>query len=340
MTVDREQQGIEFRKLRKEKQWNKSQSKLSMTHAELMDISFPPNRWTVDGLIPAEGITILSAPPGSYKTWLLLHIITAVASGQKVLGEFSTEPSSVLVIDEENGPRLIQDRLSYLNVGDNLNIHYRFNTDFIADTKKINQVIEFCQSESIKFVTIDSLIRIHSGNENDAGEMAKVFKQLRKFTNNGISLLLTHHNRKSGANSGVGSQEMRGSSDILAALDCHLSLVRDDDRLKLSQNKIRTTEELEPLDISIKKDGELVKFVFEGTLKLAENRRKTIRSSVVEVLDEYGSGNQNEILVRLKEKGIATSVNTLRDALNQLINDETITKDKGERNSYIFKLTI
>ena len=336
MVVNREQQGKEFERSQR---WLRRKAKQFIGHGELMKMSFPPNKWAVEQLIPADGITILSAPPGSYKTWLLLDVIIGVASGKDLFGKFKTMQSTVLVIDEENGPRLIQDRLDLLGAGDKLPIQYMFSTDFQINEKSILRLLELCKEYDIKFVTIDSLIRVHAGNENDAVEMAKVFRHLRKLTMAGITLLITHHNRKGNGKNSNSAQEMRGSSDILAALDCQLSLVRDDDRLKLIQNKVRFTEELDPLDISIKKNGELVSFVYEGVLKQPESRTKLIRAAIVEVLDERLQGNQNEVLEWLREKGIDTSINTLREALNQLFNDGTITKEKGERNSFLFKLT-
>jgi hypothetical protein len=84
-----------------------------ITLKELMTRRYPESEWVVESLIP-EGLTVLSAQPASYKTWLLLDIAIAVASGSQLSQTFDTTQSGVLVIDEESSERLLQQRLSLL----------------------------------------------------------------------------------------------------------------------------------------------------------------------------------------------------------------------------------
>ena len=78
--------------------------------SDLISEEYPENRWIIDQLVPEEGIVILSGASGSFKTWLIMDMALAVAEGRDFLGVFKTEQSKVLIIDEENGKRLYNER--------------------------------------------------------------------------------------------------------------------------------------------------------------------------------------------------------------------------------------
>lgn len=82
----------------------------AITLAELLNTEFQNPQWLVERLIPHETVTIVSGAPASYKTWLTLEIALKVAAGEKVFGEFQAIQSPVLIIDEENHPRILKDR--------------------------------------------------------------------------------------------------------------------------------------------------------------------------------------------------------------------------------------
>jgi len=133
-----------------------------------------------------------------------------------------------LLIDEENGERLLQQRMRLMGVSEDLPIFYTPSMGFVLSDENVGAAIEKCHENNIGLVIIDSLIRVHSAEENSAKEMATVSRMLRKFTENGIALIVTQHNRKQGAfNTGAGN-EMRGSSEILAAADGHIGMSRKD----------------------------------------------------------------------------------------------------------------
>ena len=77
----------------------------------LMAKDFPEQMYLVDRLVPDAGFTIFSGAPRSYKTFVLLELARCVASGQPFLGHFNTQQANVLLIDEENGERLLQQRI-------------------------------------------------------------------------------------------------------------------------------------------------------------------------------------------------------------------------------------
>lgn len=61
---------------------------------ELYDMDLPPIRFIVDGLLP-QGLHVFAGPPKIGKSWLLLQIALAVASGKSLWG-LETEQGTVL----------------------------------------------------------------------------------------------------------------------------------------------------------------------------------------------------------------------------------------------------
>jgi AAA domain len=62
-----------------------------------------PRDWLVEGVIPQGMLGAISAYGSSLKSWILLDLALAVASGRPALGRFPTgKPSPVLYLDYEN----------------------------------------------------------------------------------------------------------------------------------------------------------------------------------------------------------------------------------------------
>lgn len=309
------------------------------TLEELMSKEYPDNSWIVERLVP-EGLTILSAQPASFKTWLLLDIAIAVASGGALIDTFDTTQSSVLMIDEESSEKLLQQRLGLLNSGSDLPIYFKVCTDFKLDDAHISDVIKRCKKDNIKLITFDSLVRIHDKNENDAVQMAEVFAKIRRFTQAGISVLIAHHNRKGGRGDNP-SQEIRGSSDILAAVDCHLSLMmkRDIGRkvLQISQTKVRFSEELEPFELEVVVSDDSVGFKYSGVSDHAESKRDKLAGLILEILSDGKVLNQKDILMALEGSGNKANAKTVRAVLQILTAAQKLATTSGKGSELLYK---
>lgn len=306
---------------------------------ELLALDFPDNEWLVDRLIPKAGITVLSAYPGQFKTWLLLSVAISVSKGALLFNHFETEQTGVLMVDEENGVRLLQQRLNKLGSGNDLPIHFMPNQNFWLEERWITKAIKLCEKLNIGLVTFDSLVRIHGGDENDAVQMAKVFRQFKRLTNKGIAVLVTHHNRKPGKSSSNLSHEMRGSSDILAAVDCHLALSRDGDRLVLTQTKSRFSEEHHPVEVDVVSTEDKLDFKYIGTMKPNESKKAKTTSAILEILGKLGKLNQKELLAALEEADCKVNVKTLRKILNDMVHRKILLASPGKSSEIRYQLS-
>ena len=191
---------------------------------ELLKKNLPPIKWLIDGLIPEEAITIMPGASGSFKTWLAMSMALSIANGKNFLDIFTTRQANVLIIDEEGGERLYSERFKLLGAPNNSPVYLMSMTNFVANKEKINNIIKECKKKNIELIIIDSLVRVNTGDENSSRDIAKFFSLLRLITKESISILIIHHNRKPGQGGYDPSSDMRGSSDIKAAVDVQLAV--------------------------------------------------------------------------------------------------------------------
>ena len=319
---------------------------ITKTIDELMAHNYPATTYLVDRLIPTESITILSGASRSYKTYALLDIAIAIASNKPLFEHFDTTQANVLIVNEEDGERLLQQRFRQLGVEKNagLPIHISALSDFKLEDNQITRTIQFCKDNTITLIIIDSLIRVHSSDENSAREMSKVFGQLRKFTKSGIAVLVTQHNRKTTQHSTGGASEMRGSSDILAAVDSHIGVKRDNkDRfyLTFTQEKQRFDVELDPFQMKFDASTPVFKFEYLGELGKQADKSTTLYTVVTTLLAEHNELTIEELLDRIKTSGVSTYRKELRDLLKRWIVEEMLPPHRqGAGKTKYYRLKI
>jgi 5S rRNA maturation endonuclease (ribonuclease M5) len=85
----------------------------TFTAAELMRMKLPDPKYAVQGIIP-EGLTLLGGKPKLGKSWLMLHLLIAVALGALALGKIQVVQRQVLYLSLEDTRRRLQDRLRRL----------------------------------------------------------------------------------------------------------------------------------------------------------------------------------------------------------------------------------
>lgn len=272
-------------------------------------------KWIIRDLLPDRSITILSGDPGSFKTWSTLHFAISIASGGLVYDHFQTIKNNVLIIDEEDGIALLQQRLLALSADKDSNIFFMIMTNFKCDNQKdIDELKRHIKRHHIGVIIMDSLIRIHSGEENNAKDIAKMFEVLRYLTTLGVTILINHHHRKRGPEQQYDSSPMRGSGDILAAIDCHLQTRRKGNVLQIIQTKNRFQQEIKSFSVELVAQNDKMAFLYLDEIVLPED--KTEQAEV-------------EILKLLKSQKYGVSRKDIDHHLNGLIGENNIGKAIG-----------
>lgn len=303
-----------------------------------MGTVYPERTWLVNELIPAGALTVMSASPGSYKTWLLLSTAIAVAEGSNLFGEFEVQQGRVLIIDEETGESQLKDRLLKLGANKDLPINFLSRKGFATSEENMDELLLDARAYEVKLVIVDTLVNIHSGDENNPGDMTEVFKQLRRLADVGIAVIVAHHNRKSGSRVGNSGEEMRGSSGILAAVDCHIGVVRKNKtrRVTLEQTKNRYGEELAPIKLELigdTKANETLVFEYIGQAEREQNKDEVLYKIVVQLLTENERVSFTTLLELLKRCGVPTNEHKVRGLISEMMARGEIVPDKGRGNT-------
>lgn len=302
---------------------------------QVLEFKNKEGKWLVENLIPENGIAMLSGEAGSYKTWMILHIAQAVASGEPTFGVFKTQKGNVLMIDEENRNVLLADRLKKMNIKEDLPIGFYVKSDFSLDDKEcIKHIIDMIEKFNIKLITIDSFIRVHNKDENIAKDVSVLFKTLGILQSWGPAILLTHHHKKEQhGHSQRSSQMLRGSSDIRASLDSHIAVFKQkEDSVKIEQTKSRDDKLFPPFTLKVVSDD--ISFRFEYTGESPRYVKDRIKNKILEtlLLKEH---TRQEILDKFNDEA---GVNSIDDALKELEIQNKISSVNGDNNQLTYFL--
>ena len=328
----------EFDKIENEiKNSHKFKEKL-ISYKDFMAKELPEDRWIAEGLIPF-GITILSSSPGQFKTFLLLELSKQIVEGKPAFGHFKTEKLNVLFINEECSERTFQDRLKIIK-GTGENIYLTNLAGFKLNPANMTELLDICKEKKIGLVIFDSLTRIHDFQENDASSIKKVYEELLKLVENNISVIVTHHHRKATifGQKNV-ADEMRGSTDLSAQVDCHIAIdivAKDKSYLVIVQPKLRQAENLQDfrLDI-IKKDT--ISFVYAGEFSPGDAQSLSVEANkdiVLEVIETKPGLSSDDIIEHFKGK-IGQVI--IKKIISKLSKDEVIYSETKKPRSWHLK---
>ncbi|MGJ5591612.1 AAA family ATPase [Micrococcus lylae] len=160
--------------------------------------TFPPLSYTVPGLIP-EGLTVLVAAPKVGKSWFVLDLAHAAATGGTVLGSIQVQRRPVLYLALEDGPRRLQDRLRVLDVesGSSELLLITRPSASVPDTiaAYLNRYGD--RSPLVILDTLGRARRVYGGNDaygRDYSDMGGLKELVDRWP--GSALVVVHHTRK------------------------------------------------------------------------------------------------------------------------------------------------
>jgi len=216
----------------------------------------PP--WLIQQLWTHQAVGIIGGAPKSCKTWLALEMAVAVASGSPCLGSFAVpSPGRVLLYaaeDSESALRLRLESLAKHHGCDLANLDVRVITaeslrlDREADQKRLEITLILHRPV---LLLLDPLVRLHSIDENAAGEIATLLGYLRGLQRrSNVAIALVHHARKNLSVSGGAGYSLRGSSDLYAWVDSFLYLRRHQGQLTLSAEH-RSASGTDPITLQL-----------------------------------------------------------------------------------------
>lgn len=194
-----------------------------LTVEELAEL--PPTRWCIKGVLPQEGLAAIYGPSGSGKSFLVIDLAMAVASG-KPWFTLRTKKTPVVycALEGEGGiaQRVVAYQSRYGACVDQMRFLLQpFNLLAELEVAALGKAIIGTGCEG-GVTILDTLNRATPGtDENDSKDMGQIIaaaKHLKALI--GGVVVLVHHTGKDS------SKGLRGHSSLLAALDSAIEIVR------------------------------------------------------------------------------------------------------------------
>ena len=262
-------------------------------------------RWLVEQLWGASSVGLIGGAPKCSKTWLGLDLALSVATGTPCLGRYAVpEPGPVLVYLAEDALPVVRERVQGMARHRGLELDVVDVHVITAPTLRLDgephcsRLFETARRLRPRLLLLDPLVRLHTRDENNAGEVAGLLAYFRSLQRRlDLSVILVHHTRKNAAGGVAAGQGLRGSGDLHAFGDSNLYLRRSSQRLVLtSQHRAA------PACPSI-------------YLELVASNADTIHLEVVaDVQQEHRGSLQQQVLALLGENPTLTRAK-LRDVL-------------------------
>jgi hypothetical protein len=190
---------------------------------------FAPLQYAVPRLVP-EGSTLLVGPPKVGKSWLVLGLGLAAASGGKAFGAVPVEQRPVLYLALEDGDRRLQDRCRALLLWPGEHIPAALSYLTTVDPLRVVETIALWldrHHDDAPLVLLDTLGKVMPAaklGESTYQRDYRVGSDLKRVVDAhpGASLLVNHHDRKAGAldfvDSVSGTHGLAGAADTVVVL--------------------------------------------------------------------------------------------------------------------------
>ena len=199
------------------------------TLGEIGDLEFKPLKWLIKGVLPMDGVTIISSAPKTGKSMLVYSMLLDAVGGKPILG-ISTlvRPLRVLYLDLENSLRTVQSRLvaklgssKYPTRMDIANIWPRVGAGFYT------RLDRYLLEHKIDLLVVDTFGEITRDRGAQPYNYFKDKQEINKMRNmakeHNFGIIIIHHNRKAEAADWVslfsGTSGITGTCDTLMCLE-------------------------------------------------------------------------------------------------------------------------
>lgn len=228
----------------------------------------------VKPLFPTGDRTVIYGEPGSYKSWILLHLAIHLAHGKPWLGFPVPKARAGVYVDEEMSRHTLARRLERLLAGAGLepppNLYVLSGEDFRLDPPKFNEtgsakrLLATCAAKGFQpeFFILETLRRIMTGDENEAKDIREFWRQLEPLHNHGQRAVFVSHHMTKPREGQDSRTRAAGSSDIIGGADAAMSIVRAENlktkelRIVIKSEKLREAEEWSAKSLKIVGTGE------------------------------------------------------------------------------------
>jgi hypothetical protein len=293
---------------------------LSIPAIEFVGMDIPPVEWLIDGIWQAQAVGFVAGPPKAFKSFMVLDLAFAVASGQNFLGRFppgERRPRTVMLIQNESSKAAFRERVKatadrFLGIPPALRLIT--NVPIVLEDESWIQRIE---AELEKFrpelLILDPLASMTTGDENSAQEMGSVIRRVRGWRDRfGCAVAIVHHSGKTSEKGAAkrSGEKMRGSSAFHGAVESALYVERVDDESPQITVKVEQKESEPPKPFVCEFQSETCQLVITGDVVQVTDEmiRKVVEArsglSVSQILQELPRGTATVTYIRDRLKAM------------------------------------
>ena len=199
---------------------------LFVTASSFADKAVPAREWLVNGLIPANTVTLLSGDGGTGKSLLALQLAISVAIGPDLPWlDRKIEQGPAFYIGAEDDKEEMHRRMNDITFGQMINMsdldHLHLSslsgkdalltfveprTNVLHPSPLWERIVSSIQAHQPKLVVLDTLADFYPGNENDRAQARQFIGQLRKVcVEQRTTIVLLSHPSLSGMAAGTGT---------------------------------------------------------------------------------------------------------------------------------------
>ena len=301
--------------------------------AHTLEVCPEDQRWLIEGLWSAEAVGIVGGEPKCCKSFLVLDMAVAVASGTPCLRRFPTMARGrVLLFAAEDSLSVVRQRLVGIAAAAGFALEDLDIQVIVAPVVRLDVELDRTRLEDTvralrpTLLILDPFVRLHRIDENVSSEVAPLLDFLRGLQRrHQVAVVLVHHSRKGASHLRAG-QALRGSSELHAWGDSNLYLRRNaSDELSLTVEH-RAAASMEGLALCLTQSGDAL------ALCVVDSARPpalpTLASPLARVervlLDAAEPLSQRQIRDHVKLRAA-----TVSDALAALVTDGRVTREDG-----------
>ena len=275
--------------------------------------SLPPVAWLLSDLLPREGVSLLTGPSGSGKSFLALDIAAAIA-----------QSGTVIYMPNEGYKGYAERKIAWCThfKRDIPGLYFGSSEQAVSlvNPLQVQAFIDSVLPLKPDLVIFDTLAGcIVEGDENSATSMQTMINHCRRIAHTtGAAVLLVHH-------PGKNNDTERGSSAILSGVDMALKLSTSDGVLSLSCKKAKDAEPFATrrfglIRVPTREDRTSCVLVPSSKIdwkksKLAENQRLVLESLALSLFEDGATFTQLVDATGLGKSSVYYSLGKLKDRL-------------------------